>query len=355
MDNIIRILNVFYLASGLKINISKSNLYGVGVSSNEVDRMAAGTGCSASNFPLHYLGLPIGTNMNRISSWNVLIDRFKNRLSGWKANMLSSGGRLTLIKSVLGSLGIYYFSIFKAPKAVLKVIESLCASFFWGATGDTKKLAWKKWSTILASLDKGRLGVGSLKAFNISLLLKWRCRLLKSPSALWVKVLKAIHGDEVGIELKGCQTNGLWARIVGDGTMVQFWKDTWLGDSPLCYHFNMLFRLEKNQNCLIRDHIDNGHWMWDWSRPVNGGRSQADFNNLLVEFGALDIKVDSDCVISFVSSNGSYSVSFVRKHIDNCMLTNSLPCTRWYKIIPRKVNIFMWRMFLDKLPHRLNL
>ncbi|GKB17044.1 RNA-directed DNA polymerase, eukaryota, reverse transcriptase zinc-binding domain protein [Tanacetum coccineum] len=182
----------------LKINISKSNLYGVGVSSNEVDRMAAGTGCSASNFPLHYLGLLI------------------------------------------------------APQAVLKVLESLRASFFWGASSDTKKLAWIKWPTILASLDKGGLGVG-------------------------------------------------------DGTMVQFWKDTWLGDSPLCYHFNMLFRLEKNQNCLIRDHIDNGHWMWDWSRPVNEGRSQADFNNLLVEFGALDIKVDSICVISFVSSDGSYS------------------------------------------------
>ncbi|GJT62060.1 hypothetical protein Tco_1005593 [Tanacetum coccineum] len=41
-----------------------------------------------------------------------------------------------------------------APKAVLKVLECLCASFYWGATGDTKKLAWIKWSTILASLDK---------------------------------------------------------------------------------------------------------------------------------------------------------------------------------------------------------
>ncbi|GKF20949.1 hypothetical protein Tco_0069587, partial [Tanacetum coccineum] len=50
MDNIIRILNVFYLASGLKINISKSNLYGVGVSSDDIESMAAGTGCSASNY-----------------------------------------------------------------------------------------------------------------------------------------------------------------------------------------------------------------------------------------------------------------------------------------------------------------
>nr|GEV64209.1 protein YIPF1 homolog [Tanacetum cinerariifolium] len=128
----------------------------------------------------------------------------------------SFGGRLTLIKSVLGSLGIYYFSIFKAPEAVLKV---------------------------------------------------------------------------------------------RDGTMVRFWKDTWLANSPLCYRFNKLFRLEKNQNCLIRDRIDNGHWMLDWRRQVNGGRSQADFNNLLVEIGSLNIEVDSDCVVSSLSSDGSYSTS----------------------------------------------
>ncbi|GKA19420.1 RNA-directed DNA polymerase, eukaryota, reverse transcriptase zinc-binding domain protein [Tanacetum coccineum] len=318
MDNIIRILNVFYLASGLKINISKSNLYGVGVSSDDIESMAAGTGCSASNLPFSYLGLPIGSNINRIANWNSLIERFKIRLSGWKENVLSLGGRLTLIKSVFGNLGIYYFSIFKVPEAVLKTLESLRVSFFWGATGDSRKLAWIKWSNILASLDKGGLGVGSLKAFNNSLLLKWRWRLLNKPSALWVEVLKLIHGNEAGIELKGCQTNGLWARIVGT-----------------IYHIH-----------------SSGY---DWRHPVNGGRALADLNNLLMDIGSLNVEVDRDCVVSSLSTDGSYSVSFIRKHIDNYMIANSLPSTRWCKIIPRKVNIFMWRLLLDRLPHRLNL
>ncbi|GJW77906.1 putative RNA-directed DNA polymerase, eukaryota, reverse transcriptase zinc-binding domain protein [Tanacetum coccineum] len=87
MDNIICILNAFHRDSGLKININKSNLYGVGVPSSGVARIASGF--SASTLPLTYLGLPIGSNMGRILNWKVLIDRFKARLSGWKANMLS--------------------------------------------------------------------------------------------------------------------------------------------------------------------------------------------------------------------------------------------------------------------------
>ncbi|GJS34015.1 reverse transcriptase domain, reverse transcriptase zinc-binding domain protein [Tanacetum coccineum] len=74
-----------------------------------------------------------------------------------------------------------------------------------------------------------------------------------------------------------------------------------------------------------------------------------------MDIGSLNVEVDRDCVVSSLSTDGSYSVSFIRKHIDNCMIANSLPSTRWCKIIPRKVNIFMWRLLLDRLPHRLNL
>ncbi|GJT47181.1 RNA-directed DNA polymerase, eukaryota, reverse transcriptase zinc-binding domain protein [Tanacetum coccineum] len=80
MDNIIRILHVFYLASGLKINIHKSNIYGVGVSDNEVLDMANNTGCSPGVFPFHYLGLPIGANMNLSVNWKTLLDKFDSRL-----------------------------------------------------------------------------------------------------------------------------------------------------------------------------------------------------------------------------------------------------------------------------------
>ncbi|GKE33636.1 hypothetical protein Tco_1452958 [Tanacetum coccineum] len=130
MDNIIRVLNVFYLASWLKININKSNVYSVGVSTEEIESMASLTRCFPGSLPFNYLCLPIGANMNKVSRWNTLVDRFRAKVSSWKANMLSIDGRLTLLKMVLGSVGTYYMSIFKVPATINKLLESLRATFF---------------------------------------------------------------------------------------------------------------------------------------------------------------------------------------------------------------------------------
>nr|GEV56562.1 hypothetical protein [Tanacetum cinerariifolium] len=91
-------VNMFY---GVKVGYPE-----VGVSSNEVEIVAFYTGCEAGFFPFTYLGLPIGSNMRRIANWQPTIDRFKARLSGWKANVLSIGGILTLVKSVLACIDI---------------------------------------------------------------------------------------------------------------------------------------------------------------------------------------------------------------------------------------------------------
>lgn len=138
--NLIRILRCFYLASGFKVNLGKSRLYGVSVRREEVDNLASSLNCSSDSLPFTYLGLPVGANMNRITSWNPIIDKFKKRLSLWKSKTLSFGGRLTLIKAVMDGLSNYYFSLFRAPKTVLKTLESIRNRFFWGDVSVNRKI-----------------------------------------------------------------------------------------------------------------------------------------------------------------------------------------------------------------------
>ncbi|XP_071742218.1 uncharacterized protein [Rutidosis leptorrhynchoides] len=109
----------------------------------------------SGDFHFTYLGLLIGSNMNLISNWKTLVDKFMKKLSFWKANLLSIGGHLTLIKAVLESLGIYFLSMFNCPELVLNNLERCRANFFWGGSESDRKIHWISWNQAFASYDKG--------------------------------------------------------------------------------------------------------------------------------------------------------------------------------------------------------
>ncbi|GJW12416.1 hypothetical protein Tco_1578243 [Tanacetum coccineum] len=118
-NTLLYVLKWFGLASGLKVNISKNRLMGIGVSDADIAMFASLLGYTHGSILFIYLGLPIGRKMQFCKGWIEIINRFCERLSYWKAKSFSVGGRLTLIKSILGSLSTYYLSLFKDPMKVL--------------------------------------------------------------------------------------------------------------------------------------------------------------------------------------------------------------------------------------------
>ncbi|CAK8573052.1 unnamed protein product [Lathyrus sativus] len=61
-------------------------------------------------------GLLVGGNQRRIAFWNPVIECVKARLSSWKGRLLSIGGRVSFINSVLTNLPIHYFSFLQNSK-----------------------------------------------------------------------------------------------------------------------------------------------------------------------------------------------------------------------------------------------
>ncbi|KAJ0768031.1 putative RNA-directed DNA polymerase [Helianthus annuus] len=140
-----RLLWVFRLCSGLRININKSMLYGIGKPIMEVQDKATWLGCRYGEVPFKYLGILVGGNMSRINSWDPVIQVFKKRLSLWKARTLSMGGRLVLVKSVLESIPTYFFSLYKAPVTVINNLEGLIKRFLWGGGGQMRSVKYIGW------------------------------------------------------------------------------------------------------------------------------------------------------------------------------------------------------------------
>ncbi|GJV13897.1 RNA-directed DNA polymerase, eukaryota, partial [Tanacetum coccineum] len=142
------VLDVFKSASRLKINLNKSKIMGINVEGHRVKQGANKIGCLILSCPFSYLGSKVGVSMSRIQDWREVIDKMKHRLSKWKMKSLSIGGRLTLLKSVLGSIPIFNMSIFKVPLMVLKEMESIRGRFFNGhefGNGQTTRLWFDDW------------------------------------------------------------------------------------------------------------------------------------------------------------------------------------------------------------------
>lgn len=120
LKNLARILKCFHVSSGLRVNFNKSKVFGTGASATETSQWASILGYEAGTMPFKYLGVTVGANMNQAKYWTPIIEKFKSKLSGWKSRTLSFGGRLTLVKVVLGNLPTYFMSLFRAPKGVVE-------------------------------------------------------------------------------------------------------------------------------------------------------------------------------------------------------------------------------------------
>ena len=78
--------------------------------------LAREVGCKVGNLPTTYLGLPLGANHKMESAWDSVEERYRKRLALWKRHYISKGGRLTLLKSTLFNMSIYFFVAPADPK-----------------------------------------------------------------------------------------------------------------------------------------------------------------------------------------------------------------------------------------------
>ncbi|GKC74022.1 RNA-directed DNA polymerase, eukaryota [Tanacetum coccineum] len=127
------------------------------------------------------------------------------------------------------------------------------------------------------------------------------------------------------------------------------------GDSPFNYLVSPHCLNNQDKDCLIINRINNGQWSWNWSRTNLGVRNLAYLCDMLNEIGQLNIDVNEDTCTWSLGPNGTFTVKDARYRIDQNILPTLAHATTWDKSIPRKVNVFMWRLSLDRLPHRLNL
>ncbi|GKB72014.1 hypothetical protein Tco_0933426 [Tanacetum coccineum] len=303
-----------------------------------------------------YLGVMVGGNISRHKAWEDVVLKLRSRLSKWKVKTLSIGGRLTLLKSVLGASPLYNMSIFKAPKGVLKEMESIRNNFFIGADPSDKKITWIAWDKVLASKIKGGLGVSSFFALNRALILKWVWRFVSQDGSLWFHVMQALYGPKIDLhsvhitsnwcsilremhqlKAKGFDFMSLCSKRVGDGNNTSFWFDIWKGDSNLHDTFPRMFALETDKQSTVAAKIVQVDG--SFRRPVRSGLEQDQFNELVSYIDSVSLSSSQDRWVCNASGDGRFRVKDIRNLIDDLILPSWSEPTRWVKFIPIKINI----------------
>ena len=98
-------------------------------------------GCGVGSLPTSFhLGLPLGAYHKAIGAWDSIEERYRKILASWKMQYISKGGRLTLIRSTLSSLPIYFLPLFHMPKLVCSRLERIQSQFLWGGAASRRNL-----------------------------------------------------------------------------------------------------------------------------------------------------------------------------------------------------------------------
>lgn len=144
--------------------------------------------------------------------WTLVLEKIKSRLASWNSLHLSLGGTITLLKSVLFALPIYYISFFKMPVGIINEMESLFKRFLWGGSEEARKINWVAWAKICKDKEKGGLGIKNLKTFNTALLGKWLWRVKTESQSLWARILREKYGVLGGAESCDVRFQSSWWR-----------------------------------------------------------------------------------------------------------------------------------------------
>ena len=361
-------MDIFSDFSGLQLNRAKSSFIGFGLSQEELAGCSRILATPIGTLPIRYLGVPLVDRRLRIQDWHPVIEKVETRLAGWRARLLSRGGRLVLLKAVLAAIPTYFMSIFRMPARVRRQLEQLMRGFFWlgSRPEESRGVALVAWETVCRPVDQGGLGVRQLLHTNTALLSKWVSRLLQPTGDLVTTVLRDEYGSKLDWQLWQTPRRGDSAFIsslravfhavqpffhprLGSGESFRFWVDDWSGLGCLCQSFPRLFALSLDQEGSV-----DRAWHEAWAPALPEALSDQRAGDLLRLQELLADRQPSDMPDAWIWCEPLFSVRAVYKRLRDQMGPEDFAFLRrwrriWKSCLPMKIRVFAWLLLRRRL------
>ncbi|KAI8525621.1 hypothetical protein RHMOL_Rhmol13G0244400 [Rhododendron molle] len=177
----------FYHFSGLRPNLQESSIFFRGISEEVAMSLKDVLPIPMSSLPVEYLGIPLISTRLKAIDCEILQDKSLGCILSWSNKVLTHGGRVQLIFSMLYSVQVFWSQIFVLPQKVTKAIESKLMAFFWSGSELNHKCTKVKWANVCAPKEEGGLKFRRLKDFNAGTMCKHLWDLSKKTDSLWIK------------------------------------------------------------------------------------------------------------------------------------------------------------------------
>ncbi|XP_074291223.1 uncharacterized protein LOC141617999 [Silene latifolia] len=207
----------FSKATGLQMNVNKSNIYMNGVDDATNAAILDSTGMSIASLPFRYLGVPITSKKLSVLDCAILVEKIVGRIMALGARKLSYGGRLVLVQSVLSLIFIITGLGFLCSQKLSSKVLIQCAGIFFGKALNIM---------IKLPLWRGRKYVCQK---TIGKYIRW---IASKKDHLWVKWINAIYMKGQDWRLYKPSLSASWAckRLCGvkDRLQVGYCDDGWI-------------------------------------------------------------------------------------------------------------------------------
>lgn len=153
-----------------------------------MNKISSILGCKIGKLPTPYLGLSLCLKLEA-NFWNEILDRFHNKLAGWKGVILSQARKVQLLKAPLQNLQVYDLSMFKIPLNYVDLIEKIQKRFLWSRVEDKKRLSLVAWEKLCKPKKLGGLGIRNIIDTNKYVLAKQCWRIFEDEKE-WNSIIK---------------------------------------------------------------------------------------------------------------------------------------------------------------------
>jgi hypothetical protein len=345
--------------SGQLISMEKTMIYfSKNVDAQTKRRLVIQSGFQETTNIGKYLGVPLIGGAPRKKDFQHLIDKVRNKLSGWKASHLSFAGRVTLSKSVIQAIPVYSMMTTLIPKSCLAEIQKLQRRFIWGEEENKRKLHSLKWSTLISPKECGGLAIRDMSKMNEACIMKLGWSLRMKSDNLWCQVLRGKYARG-STELEHLAVRQLdsplwksiskvWADLskfeawtIGDGLTASCWNDVWMDNSTRLRDYAV--NVPPNAaTWRVHDLVDsNGHWKMEEISLILPRNILQKLNLILPpcsEEGP-DIRYWSD------DNKGNFTISSAYKML--CGFQNIAANLTWKHIwkldVPERIRYFAWQ------------